>query len=139
MPRLTRSVAEMILAEIIALARQLGDRVREVHVGKWRKVAASCFEVRGKTLGIIGYGHIGSQVSVLAEALGMRVVFFDIIPKLQLGNSQSCDSLEQLLQVADFVTGCRVRSPCAATWRCGSVSDSRTSRTTCRRRRRRSG
>lgn len=100
----TRSVAEMILAEIIALARQLGDRVREVHVGKWRKVAANCFEVRGKTLGIIGYGHIGSQVSVLAEALGMRVVFYDIIPKLQLGNSQSCDSLEQLLQVADFVT-----------------------------------
>jgi len=100
----TRSVAEMILAEIIALARQLGDRVREVHVGKWRKVAASCFEVRGKTLGIIGYGHIGSQVSVVAESLRIQVVFFDIIPKLQLGNSQSCDSLEQLLQVADFVT-----------------------------------
>ena len=100
----TRSVAEMIIAEIIVLARQLGDRSREVHVGKWRKVASSCFEVRGKTLGIIGYGHIGSQVSVLAEALGMRVVFYDITPKLQLGNSQPCESLQELLHVADFVT-----------------------------------
>ena len=100
----TRSVAEMIIAEIIALARQLGDRSQEVHSRKWRKVATSCFEVRGKTLGIIGYGHIGSQVSVLAEALGMRVVYYDIIPKLALGNSQPCDTLQQLLQVADFVT-----------------------------------
>ncbi|MFO0621800.1 MAG: phosphoglycerate dehydrogenase [Polyangia bacterium] len=100
----TRSVAEMIISEIISLARQLGDRSREVHVGKWRKVASSCFEVRGKTLGIIGYGHIGSQVSVLAEALGMRVVFYDIIPKLQLGNSQPCESLHELLRMSDFVT-----------------------------------
>jgi D-3-phosphoglycerate dehydrogenase len=100
----TRSVAEMIIAEIIALARQLGDRSREVHERKWRKVSAGCIEVRGKTLGIIGYGHIGSQVSVLAESLGMRVVFYDIVPKLQLGNSQSCDSLQQLLRVSDFVT-----------------------------------
>ena len=60
------------------LARQLGDRSREVHEGKWRKVASNCHEVRGKTLGIVGYGHIGSQVGVLAEAIGMRVVFFDI-------------------------------------------------------------
>ncbi len=100
----TRSVAEMIIAEIIALARQLGDRSREVHEGKWRKVSTGCFEVRGKTLGIIGYGHIGSQVSVLAESLGMRVIFYDIAPKLALGNSQSCDSLAQLLRSADFVT-----------------------------------
>ena len=66
----------MIISEIISLRVKFGDRSREVHVGKWRKVASQlCFEVRGKTLGIIGYGHIGSQVSVLAEALGMRVVF----------------------------------------------------------------
>ena len=66
----TRSVAEMMIAEIIMLARQLGDRSREVHQGKWRKVATGCFEVRGKTLGIVGYGHIGRQVGVLAEAHG---------------------------------------------------------------------
>src|SRR5207248_11061760 len=73
----TRSVAELMIAEIITLARQLGDRSREVHAGRWRKVAAGCWEVRGKTLGIVGYGHIGSQVGVLAEALGMKVSFYD--------------------------------------------------------------
>jgi len=67
----TRSVAELIVAEIIALARQLGDRSHEMHEGRWRKAAAGAFEVRGKTLGIVGYGHIGSQVGVLAESLGM--------------------------------------------------------------------
>ncbi len=100
----TRSVAEMILAEIIMLARQLGDRSREVHAGVFRKVAAGCNEVRGKTLGIIGYGHIGSQVGLLAESLGMRVLFFDIAAKLALGNCQSCPSLDPLLAQADFVT-----------------------------------
>ena len=74
----TRSVAELIIAEIITLARQLGDRSREVHAGKWRKVAVGCYEVRGKTLGIVGYGHIGRQLGVLAETLGMRVLFYDI-------------------------------------------------------------
>src|SRR5262249_28945813 len=73
----TRSVAELVIAEIIALARQLGDRSREVHEGRWRKVAAGSYEVRGKTLGIVGYGHIGSQVGVLAELLGMKVSFYD--------------------------------------------------------------
>jgi len=100
----TRSVAEMILAEVIMLARQLGDRSREVHAGSFRKVSAGCYEVRGKTLGIIGYGHIGSQVGVLAESLGMRVVFYDIVPKLAIGNCQSCPTLGALLAQSDFVT-----------------------------------
>ncbi len=100
----TRSVAEMIIAEIIVLARQLGDRSREVHAGTWNKVAASCHEVRGRTLGIVGYGHIGSQVGVLAEALGLRVIFFDVATKLPMGNNRSAASLDDLLTLSDFVT-----------------------------------
>jgi D-3-phosphoglycerate dehydrogenase len=100
----TRSVAELVICEIIALARQLGDRSREVHEGRWRKIAAGSFEVRGKTLGIVGYGHIGSQVGVLAEAMGMRVVFFDVASKLPMGNNRACASLAELLGLADFVT-----------------------------------
>lgn len=100
----TRSVAEMIIAEVIALARQLGDRSREVHEGKWRKVAAGCHEVRGKTLGIVGYGHIGSQVGVLAEAMGMRVLFYDVVTKLPMGNNRPCATLSELLAQSDFVT-----------------------------------
>ncbi len=82
-------VAEMILAEIVMLSRQLGDRSREVHAGKWRKVATGCFEVRGKTLGIVGYGHIGRQLGVLAEAMGMRVVFFDIAAQAADGQQRA--------------------------------------------------
>jgi D-3-phosphoglycerate dehydrogenase len=100
----TRSVAEMILAEVIVLARQLGDRSREVHAGKWRKVATSSYEVRGKTLGIIGYGHIGRQVGVIAEAVGMRVIFWDHTTKLAMGNNRPCGSLKELLGESDFVT-----------------------------------
>jgi D-3-phosphoglycerate dehydrogenase len=100
----TRSVAELIICEVIALARQLGDRSREVHEGRWRKAAAGSFEVRGKTLGVIGYGHIGSQVGVLAEALGMRVIFYDHTSKLPMGNNLACASLTELLAAADFVT-----------------------------------
>jgi D-3-phosphoglycerate dehydrogenase len=100
----TRSVAEMIIAEIVVLSRQLGDRSRELHAGSFRKVAAGCNEVRGKTLGIVGYGHIGSQVGVLAEALGMRVLFYDIAAKLAIGNCRSCESLGELLAAADYVT-----------------------------------
>ncbi len=100
----TRSVAEMILAEIVFLARQLGDRSREVHLGQWNKVANGCYEIRGKTLGIVGYGHIGRQVGVLAEAFGMRVIFFDIATRLPMGNNRSCASLEEVLREADFVT-----------------------------------
>jgi D-3-phosphoglycerate dehydrogenase len=100
----TRSVAEMILAEIVVLARQLGDRSREVHAGKWRKVATSCYEVRGKTLGIVGYGHIGRQIGVIAEALGMSVIFYDIASKLPMGNNHAVETLGALLAQADFVT-----------------------------------
>jgi D-3-phosphoglycerate dehydrogenase len=89
----TRSVAELVLAEIVFLARQLGDRVREVHGGRWRKVSAGCHEVRGKTLGIVGYGHIGTQVGVLAEAFGMRVLYFDIATKLPVGNVRAVPDL----------------------------------------------
>jgi D-3-phosphoglycerate dehydrogenase len=100
----TRSVAEMVLAEIIMLSRQLGDRTREVHEGRWRKVSVGSFEVRGKTLGIIGYGHIGRQVGVLCEALGMRIVFYDRAVKLPMGNNKACNSLEELFSESDFVT-----------------------------------
>jgi D-3-phosphoglycerate dehydrogenase len=100
----TRSVAELVIAEIIALARRLADRSREMHEGRWRKGAPSSYEVRGKTLGIVGYGHIGTQVGVLAEAVGMQVVFHDIAPKLPMGNNRRSESLEAVLAEADFVT-----------------------------------
>ncbi len=100
----TRSVAELVIAEIVLLARQLGDRSREVHAGTWRKVASGCYEVRGKTLGIVGYGHIGSQVGVLAEAMGMRVVSFDIRTTMSIGNARALDLLDELLSASDFVT-----------------------------------
>lgn len=100
----TRSVAELIIAEVVVLARQLGDRSREVHAGTWSKVAAGCYEVRGKTLGIIGYGHIGAQVGVLAESMGMRVVFYDVMSKLPMGNNHALNSLNELLEQSDFVT-----------------------------------
>jgi D-3-phosphoglycerate dehydrogenase len=100
----TRSVAELIVAEVVALSRQLGDRSREAHEGKWRKVAQSCYEVRGKTLGIVGYGHIGRQLGVLAEALGMRVLFYDIVAQLPMGNNASVPTLTELLGAADFVS-----------------------------------
>src|SRR5689334_13670550 len=100
----TRSVAEMILAEIVMLSRHLGDRVREVHAGEWKKVAVGSHEVRGHTIGIIGYGHIGSQIGVLAESFGMRVVFYDIAAKLPMGNNRACATMEELLAQSDFVT-----------------------------------
>jgi D-3-phosphoglycerate dehydrogenase len=100
----TRSVAELVIAEVIALARRLADRSREMHEGRWRKSAPSCYEVRGKTLGIVGYGHIGTQVGVLAEALGMQVLFHDIAPRLPMGNNRPADSLAAVLGHADFVT-----------------------------------
>jgi D-3-phosphoglycerate dehydrogenase len=100
----TRSVAEMVLAEIVMLSRHLGDRAKEMHQGVWRKLATGSREVRGKTLGVVGYGHIGSQVSILAEDLGMRVIFYDIAARLPLGNSQPVKSLDALLERSDFVT-----------------------------------
>jgi D-3-phosphoglycerate dehydrogenase len=100
----SRSVAELVIAEIITLARQLGDRSIEMHTGTWNKVSAKCWEIRGKTLGIVGYGHIGSQLSVLAEAMGMNVIYYDIITIMSLGNSKQVDTLDELLNRADFVT-----------------------------------
>lgn len=100
----TRSVAELVIAEVISLSRQLGDRSREMHQGIWKKLATGAHEVRGKTLGIVGYGHIGSQVGVLAEFFGMRVVYFDIAKKLPLSNNQPMKTLEDVLKVSDFVT-----------------------------------
>jgi D-3-phosphoglycerate dehydrogenase len=100
----TRSVAEMIIGWTVFLARQLGDRSREVHDGQWRKVATGCYELRGKTLGIVGYGHIGSQVGVLAEAMGMRVLSYDIRSTMAIGNARPLPSLDALLEAADFVT-----------------------------------
>lgn len=100
----TRSVAELVIAEMIALSRQLGDRNTKAHLGEWMKTADGSREVRGKTLGIIGYGHIGSQVSVLAEALGMKVLFYDVVKKLPLGNAKAVNSLFGVLQKSDFVS-----------------------------------
>jgi len=100
----TRSVAELVLAEIILLLRGIPQRNVMAHRGGWIKTATGSHETRGKCLGIVGYGHIGTQVGVLAEALGMRVVFYDIETKLALGNAQPLPSLDLLLDVADVVT-----------------------------------
>lgn len=100
----TRSVAEMTVAEVVCLFRRLFEKSAQLHGGRWDKSAASAHEVRGRTLGIVGYGHIGSQVSVLAEALGLRVIFYDTARKLPLGNAQARPSLESLLRESDCVT-----------------------------------
>ena len=100
----TRSVAEMVIAEIIVLSRKLGQRNNEMHQKIWKKVSSNCFEVRGKTLGIVGYGHIGSQLSTIAETLGMRVIYYDIISKLPLGNAKGCSTLAEVLKSCDFLT-----------------------------------
>lgn len=100
----SRSVAELVIAEIIILARQLGDRSNELHQGTWNKVSSGCWEIRGKTLGIIGYGHIGSQLSVLAEAMGMSVIFYDAVNLMALGTAKQVPTLKALLENADFVT-----------------------------------
>ena len=100
----TRSVVELVVAEIISLARHLTDKNAAMHAGVWDKSARGAHEVRGRTLGIVGYGNIGSQLSVVAEALGMKVYFYDVFDKLALGNAQRCDSLEELLSVAETVS-----------------------------------
>ncbi len=100
----TRSVAELVVAEVVMLSRGVFQRSMAAHVGKWAKSATGSHEVRGKTLGIIGYGHIGSQVSILAEAFGMRVLYYDIDLKLPLGNANKSASMEELLANSDFVT-----------------------------------
>ena len=100
----TRSVAELVLGEAILLMRGVPEKSALSHRGIWQKSAKSSFEIRGKTLGIIGYGSIGSQLSVLAESLGMRVLFYDIVTKLPLGNAEQSRSLEQLLSQADVIS-----------------------------------
>ena len=100
----TRSVVELAVSEIIALTRRLTERDRALHDGTWDKSAMGSHEVRGRTLGIIGYGNIGTQLSVVAEALGMRVIFFDIAEKLSLGNARRMSSLDALLAEADIVS-----------------------------------
>ena len=100
----TRSVVELAIAEIISLARRLIDRDRALHAGIWDKSASGSHEIRGRTLGIVGYGNIGSQLSVLAESLGMRVLFYDLEDKLALSNAEACGSLEELLERAETVT-----------------------------------
>lgn len=100
----TRSVAELVIGEVIMLMRGIFSKSTLVHGGGWMKSAKDSYEIRGKTLGIVGYGHIGTQVSVMAEAMGMKVRFFDTAPKLALGNAQPCNSLEELLAVSDVVT-----------------------------------
>ncbi|GAB95175.1 D-3-phosphoglycerate dehydrogenase [Kineosphaera limosa NBRC 100340] len=100
----TRSVVELVLAEIIVLARRLTEKDRQLHAGEWNKSAAGSHEIRGRKLGIVGYGNIGSQLSVVAEMLGMEVYFYDTDDKLALGNAKRCASLEELLDVAECVT-----------------------------------
>lgn len=100
----TRSVAELVLGQIILLLRKVPQKNAMAHRGEWDKTADGSFEARGKTLGIIGYGHIGTQLSILAEHLGMRVQFYDIEDKLVLGNSTQVKSLDKLLKTSDVVT-----------------------------------
>ncbi len=100
----TRSVAELVISLLVSLSRQICDRSQKAHAGVWDKSALGSNEVRGKTLGIIGYGHIGTQLSILAEALGLNVQYYDVIKKLPLGNANSISDLSQLLQTSDFVS-----------------------------------
>ncbi len=100
----TRSVAELVVAEAIMLLRDIPQKNADAHRGKWTKSATGAHEVRGKALGILGYGHIGSQVGVLAESLGMRVFFYDVEPKLALGNATQVPNLPALLRAVDVVT-----------------------------------
>ncbi|MCC2625954.1 MAG: phosphoglycerate dehydrogenase [Burkholderiales bacterium] len=100
----TRSVVELVIGEIIMLLRNIVTKSNQLHKGIWDKSAENSFEVRGKKLGIIGYGNIGSQLSVLAEGLGMQVYYYDLIERLQLGNAKKCDSLDELLAISDIVT-----------------------------------
>jgi len=100
----TRSVAELVLAEAILLMRGIPEKNAKAHRGDWLKSAADSYEIRGKVLGIVGYGSIGSQLSILAESLGMKVVFYDIVTRLPLGNAEQIDSLEALLAESDVVS-----------------------------------
>jgi len=100
----TRSVVELTLAEIIMLARRIPEKNPKMHQGEWDKSAKGAFEIRGKKLGIVGYGNIGAQLSVVAEAVGLQVFYYDVAEKLQLGNATKCRTLDELLQQVDIVT-----------------------------------
>ena len=100
----SRSVAELVIAEVIMLARRIGDKSMEMHSGAWQNSSTHCCEIRGKVLGIIGYGHIGSQLSVLAESIGMSVLFYDIVPLMAIGKARQVKNLSELLVLSDFVT-----------------------------------
>jgi len=100
----TRSVAELVLAEAIILLRGVAEKNAKAHRGEWQKSAKNSYEIRGKKLGIVGYGSIGSQLSVLAEGLGMDVYFYDVVTKLPLGNAKQVSSLPELLGMCDIVT-----------------------------------
>ena len=100
----TRSVAELVIAQSVMLIRRIPEMNWATHEGVWQKSAKESYELRGKTLGIIGYGNIGSQVSVLAESMGLRVLYYDIAPKLPLGNASSVDSMDELIKNSDIVT-----------------------------------
>ncbi|MCW2773525.1 MAG: D-3-phosphoglycerate dehydrogenase [Nocardioides sp.] len=100
----TRSVVELVIGEIIALARRLPEKTQKMHEGVWDKSAKGSHEVRGRTLGIVGYGNIGTQLSNLAEALGLRVIFFDTADRLAHGNAQRMRTLDELLEKADVVS-----------------------------------
>ena len=100
----TRSVVELAIGEMILLTRKIVEKSNQMHAGQWDKSARESFEVRGKKLGIIGYGNIGTQVSVIAEALGMQVYFYDVVDKLALGNARKCHNLNQLLEISDIIS-----------------------------------
>src|SRR6201996_6007564 len=100
----TRSVVELAIAEIISLARRLPEKNLGMHGGVWDKSAKGAHEVRGRTLGIVGYGNIGTQLSVIAEALGLTVHFYDIADKLAIGNARRCSTLNELLETSETVT-----------------------------------
>ena len=100
----TRSVAELVIAEAIMLMRGIPEKNAKAHRGEWLKSASDAYEVRGKTLGIIGYGNIGSQISVMAESIGMKVRFYDTVTKLPLGNAEQVRNLKELLQQADVIS-----------------------------------
>lgn len=116
----TRSVAELVLAEAILLMRGIPEKNAVSHRGGWLKSASHSYEIRGKTLGIVGYGSIGAQLSVLAEALGMQVVFFDVVTKLPMGNARQVSSLADVLRQADVVS-LHVPETAATQWMIGAA------------------
>jgi D-3-phosphoglycerate dehydrogenase len=100
----TRSVAELVIGLSIVLLRRVIEKNQGAHLGRWLKEAKNCFEIRGKTLGIIGYGHIGSQVGIMAESLGMKVIFYDVQSRLSLGNAMASRTMDDLLKKSDVIT-----------------------------------